>query len=63
MMTVREWLQVNDIYEESVMMDADGNECLFWFGADDPKYSAHVVDVVPDADAEWRCMVITDYRG
>ena len=66
MMTVRQWLNSNYAngclhYEEATMIDADGNECLFWYGDNDPKYDAHVLRVV-DADA-WHISanVYTDY--
>lgn len=60
-MKLVEWLFSDHRYDEAVMIDADGNECLFWTD-DDPKMNATVLRV-EDRDA-YGCVanVYTDYR-
>ena len=63
-MTVAEWLNKNDNYDEATMLDTNGNPCNFWIN-NDPKYKANVIKVVPrDNKYPWlMAMVYTDYNG
>lgn len=67
-MTVIEWLNcINGnptYYEQAIMLDSDGNEVHSWYGSDDPKYKANVIDVKPKyPDEPWICALIhTDWK-
>ena len=63
MMTVREWLNKNDRFDEAVMIDAHGSKCLFWSDDNDAKYDAHVIRIAASANCPWLALIYTDFRG
>ena len=46
-MTLRNWLESNDYFQEAVIYDSGGREIGLFFGDNDPKYEAKVKFVLP----------------
>ena len=50
-------------YQELIMIDVTGNECLFWNGNNDSKYDAHVLKVEDADEYGFTGRIYTDYRA